>query len=80
MVERAADLKPARMLLYVCSPEADGVDALHSLETTIFDARQCDDGEFTTDQLEPGEYSLLAVGYDAWPREAFFQTGLPRPG
>ena len=79
LVERAGDVKPARMILYVCSPNAKGIDDLDSLDTTIFDAQQCNDGDFTTEQLQPGEYSLIAVGYDAWPREAFIKSGFPRP-
>ena len=79
-IARADDVKPARMILDVCSANAEGVDNLHSLDTTIFDAQQCNDGDFNTDQLEPGEYSLIAVGYDAWPKEAFFRSGEPRAG
>ncbi len=78
-IKRADDAKPARMILYVCSPNAKGIDNLHSLATTIYDAQQCNDGDFMTEQLEPGEYSLIAVGYDAWPREAFSKSGFPRP-
>ena len=79
-IERADDVKPARMILYVCSANAEGLENLHSLDTIIFDAQQCNDGDFTTDQLEPGEYSLIAVGYGAWQKEAFFRSGEPRAG
>jgi beta-lactamase regulating signal transducer with metallopeptidase domain len=75
----APDTTPSRMIVIACSPTASGIDDVYKHDITVFDAQQCNDGEFVTDALEPGEYSLFAVGYDAWPKEAFTRSGYPQP-
>lgn len=73
------EFKPAKTTVEICSPNASSIDSLDSLDVTVFDAHQCDDGHFETLVLEPGKYSVIVSGYEAMTQEQLFRTSIPQP-
>ena len=79
LVTNMTEFNPNRTIVEICSPNAKDTDIGRGLDTTVFDAHQCNDGKFETDALAPGKYVAIVSGYDAWTEGQMNSTSLPRP-
>jgi hypothetical protein len=70
---------PNRTIVEICSPNAKDDDLGRGFEVTVFDAQQCNNGKFETDQLAPGKYVVIVSGYKPWTEGQMRSSGLPRP-